>query len=255
MTSKEKHSVHDAAAKQAILDDIEQYGCHLALLAPTDYLPGFAYSIGLYKKFNHPEIICFGLHQNVLGTVLNHACDLIKAGERLIAGVEYPGFLEGYNIQFIEVDPDFYPNYVGYGTWFYDRSNDFPLYQLVWPDKQHHFPWEPAFNSEWKRKQPLLDRDTDFKFYEERNLGVFTTKKAFAGDPILCVYHNADGDWQFHTTEEPDLKDAMLVALEEITKLDPTINDIYHLDYGARAWRASKEAEWKRIPGRRNSNL
>jgi hypothetical protein len=33
---------------------------------------------------------------------------------------------------------------------------------------------------------------------------------------MLYVYYNADGDWQFHTIEEPDLKDAMLVCLEEI---------------------------------------
>lgn len=143
------------------------------------------------------------------------------------------------------MDPDFYPNYVGYGTWFYDRGVDFPMYQLVWPDKQHHFPWEATFNPDWKHKQPLLDRNIDFKFYEERNLGVFTTKQAFEGDPILYVYHNADGNWQFHTVQKPDLGDAMLICLEEITKLDQTINDIYHLDFGWRAWRASKDDEWE----------
>lgn len=85
----------------------------------------------------------------------------------------------------------------------------------------------------------------DFKFYEARNLGVYTTKQAFENDPILYVYHNSDGDWQFHTTLEPTLDEAMLVCLEEITKLDPTINEIYHLDYGWRAWRASKEDPWE----------
>jgi hypothetical protein len=250
MTSTEAHSAHDAAAKKAIEENIEQYGCHLALLAPTDYLPGFAYSISLYQKFQHPELICFGLDQDVLGAVLNHACDLIKAGERLMPGVEYAGFLEGYKIQFIEVDRDYYPNYVGYGCWYYGLTMDFPLYQLVWPDKENHFPWDDGFNPNWKRKQPLLDRNTDFKFYEERNLGVFTTKQAFSGDPILYVYHNASGDWQFHTTESPDLDDTILVCLEEFTKLDPTLNDTYHLDYGWRAWRVSKEAEWEWEQGR-----
>jgi len=245
MTSAEDHSAHDAAARKAIVEHIEEYGCHLALLSPTDYLPGFAYSIGLYQKFQHPELICFGLDQNVLGAVLNHARDLIQGGERLVPGVEYSGFLEGSPIRFIEVDPSYYPNYVGYGCWYYDRSMDFPLYQLVWPDKQIHFPWDDAFNPNWKRKQPLLDRNTDFKFYEERNLGVFTTKQAFQGEPILYVYHDTDGDWQFHTTPEPDLGDTMLVCLEDLTKLDLTLNDIYHLDYGWRAWRESKEAEWE----------
>lgn len=77
MTSAEEHAAHDTAEKQVILDNIEKYGCHLALQDATDYLPGFAYSIGIYQKFGHPEFICFGLHPNVLGPVLNHACDLI----------------------------------------------------------------------------------------------------------------------------------------------------------------------------------
>jgi hypothetical protein len=37
----------------------------------------------------------------------------------------------------------------------------------------------------------------------------------------------------------------MLVCLEQITKLDPSINEIYHLPFGWRAWRERKEEEWK----------
>ena len=90
----------------------------------------------------------------------------------------------------------------------------------------------------------MLDRNIDFKFYEERNLGVYTTKQTFKGDPILYVYHDKDGDWQFHTSLKPELGESMLVCLEEITKLDPTINELYNLQLGWQAWRGSKEDEW-----------
>ena len=243
--TEEEHNKHDLEAKQVILKNIEEYGCHLALLEPTNYLTGFVYTIGLYKKFNHPEIICFGLKSDVIGRILNHAADLIKKGDVLKTQKLYSGFPQDYNIQFIEVDIEYYQNYLGYAGWFYDMTWDFPALQLVWPDKQHKFPWEEGFNSDWKFKQPMLDRNLDFKFYEERNLGVYTTKQAFEGHPILYVYHNKDGDWQFHTSEEPNLSDAKLACLEEITKLDPTINEIFHLDYGGRAWRESKDNEWQ----------
>ena len=36
-----------------------------------------------------------------------------------------------------------------------------------------------------------------------------------------------------------------LFSIEEITKLDPSINEIYHLQYGWRAWRIKKEDEWE----------
>lgn len=239
------HSQHDKETKQAILDDIEKFGCHLALLEADNYMPPFVYSIGLFKKFGHSELICFGLKPDVMGSILNHACDLIKNGETLTTDKLYSGFLEGYEIQFLQVDKEFYPNYVGYAGWFYERTFDFPILQLVWPDKENNFPWDNKFNPDWKFRQPLLDRNTDFKFYEERNLGVYTTKQALGDEPILYVYHNDDGAWQFHTSLEPNLEDAKLVSLEEITKLDPTVNELFHLQFGWKAWRVSLQDDWK----------
>ena len=41
-------------------------------------------------------------------------------------------------------------------------------------------------------------------------------------------------------------KEALIfVCLEEIIKLDPTINEIYHLQYGWRAWRDNENSEWQ----------
>src|SRR5688572_26146623 len=109
-------------------------------------MPGFVYSIGLYKKFNHPEIICFGLKTEVMAGILNDVCDRAKNGETIEKGKFYSGFLVDYDIQFIEVAKEYYQNYVGYAGWFYDLTFDFPLLQLVWPDKQNKFPWEEEFN-------------------------------------------------------------------------------------------------------------
>jgi len=242
----ENHEAHDPETERVIIDnDIEKFGCHLILIEDDNYLPGFVYSIGLFKNYNHPEIICFGLKTDVLGSVINYARDLIKEGGRFVIGKLYSGFLEGYDVQFIEVNEEFYADYLGYATWYYHKSLDFPVLQLVWPDKQNNFPWDKSFNNDWLRRQPLLDRNTDFKFYEERNLAVFTTKQVFQGEPILYVYHNEDGEWQFHCSDKPKIEDAMLVCLDEITKLDPSVNNIYHLQYGWSAWRKSPEDDWE----------
>jgi hypothetical protein len=239
------HDEHDKRAKQTIIDNIEQYGCHLALIEADNYLPGFVYSIGLFKKFRHPEIICFGLKTEVMAAIINHACELVKNGQTLQPYKNYSGFLEGFEIQFVPVDRTYYPDYLGYAGWFYDMSFDFESLQLVWTDKQNKFPWESGFNPEWKFKQPLLDRNTTFKFYEEKNLGVYSTKSVFAGAPILFVYHNEDGDWQFHSDTDPSVDDGILVCLEEIVKLDSTINELFRLQFGWRAWRKSSADEWQ----------
>lgn len=90
-----------------------------------------------------------------------------------------------------------------------------------------------------------FDRSEDFKFYEKRNLAVFTTKQVLEGAPILFAYHNDDGAWQFHTNSEPNEDDARIVCLDEITQIDPTTNELYRLDFGWQAWREEKGAEWQ----------
>jgi Domain of unknown function (DUF4262) len=241
----EDHAAHKTEAEKRILEDVEKYGCHLALFEADHNLPAFVYSIGLFKNFGHPEIICFGLKVNVMAGIINEVRDRVSEGEVFTSGTSYAGFLEGYDIQFLDVHKAYYPDYLGYAGWFYNNTFDFPTLQLVWPDKEHHFPWEAEFNPNWKFKQLMLDRNADFRFYEERNLGVFTTKQALNGDPILYVYHDEDGEWQFHTSESPSLSDTILVCLEDILKLDPSINELYHLSPGWRAWRKSVNDRWE----------
>jgi len=237
---------HDGFNRGAISGVVEKYGCYIAMIE-SDHLPSFAYSIGLYEKFGHPDIICFGLHINMMGNLINEVTAMIKQGSKIQTDVSYPDFLENVDVKFIPVSKSFYGDYFGYGIRYYDDSDDFSALQLVWPDKENNFPWEEDFNTDWKFKQPLLDRDTDFKFYEERNLGVFTTKEVLEGDPVLYVYHDDDGDWQFHTTADPDLNNAILVCLEDIVKRDDSINELFDLKFGWSAFRDSQSGEWKRL--------
>jgi len=240
----ENHEEHDKRAKERILNDIKEYDCHLALLESDGYSPAFVYTIGLYEKFQHPEIIIFGLKTDVMGHLLNELKNEIKKGGIYKPNQKYSGLLDGYEIQFLEVNEESYADYLGYAGWYYKNTFDFPVLQMIWPDKQRKWPWESGFNKNWKFKQPLLDRNTNFKYQEERNLGVYTTFHAFEGKPILYVYHNEDGDWQFHTEYEPKIEDSKLVCLEEIVKLDSTLNEIYYLNYGQTAYRNEIGGEW-----------
>lgn len=242
--SEQDHIDHNRETEEAILRNVKEYGCHIAFLEGDGYLPAFVYTIGLYKTYQHPEIIVFGLKPELMQHLINHVSEALKKGETFKPNQDYDGFLDKYPIQFLEVEKDHYVDYLGYGGWFYDHTFDFPTYQLVWTDKQGRYPWEADFFEDWKRCQPLLDRNTDFKFYEERNVCVYTTKATLDGQPILRVYHNEDGDWQFHSEEDPKIEDAVLVSLESLVKADPTLNELYYLNYGQSAERSDVEAEW-----------
>lgn len=231
--------------EKKILDDVEKYGFHVGIIPEDEYLPGFAYTIGLFKTYKHPEIIVFGLNNEVMHRILNSLGEEIKSGKTFSPNKDYDNIISGFPIKLIEVKKEYYRDYFGYAGWFYDNKFDFPAYQLVWTDKEKKYPWESGFNENWKFKQPILDRNTDFKFYEERNLGVFTTQATFDGKPILWVYHNEDGDWQFHSEENPEIKNSKIVTLESLVKKDPTLNEIYYLNFGQSATRKSVESDWE----------
>lgn len=242
-----EHYQHDKQITSNILKDIEEHRFHIAYVESDGYCPRFGYSIGLYKEFNHPELIVIGLDPDSTGAIIHNAASEIKNGTNFIEGINYPDFLVDFPIQFIEVLKEHYPDYLGYAGWYNDNSINFPTLQMVWPDNDGCFPWESDFNETFKFKQPLLDRNTDFKFLEERNLGVFTSSEVLAGKPIKFVYHNDDGDWQFHSEQDPDLNNAKLVCLEELVKMDSTLNEIYYLNYGESAVRNNTGDKWEVI--------
>lgn len=238
-----KKQPYNEAIESIINGDIEIEGCHIVLVEADDYLPAYAYTIGLFQTYGHPEVICFGLAPEVLKSLLQDTHQLVKQGRKLIPGYLFPEFLKGFKTQFLKVNPAYYPDYFGLAQEHY-KSRNFPALQLVWPDKQHNFPWEESFNPNWKFRQPALDRNADFKFLEERDVRAFTTRQVLEGQPISYVYHNEQGDWQFMSDSKPNAKDARIVCLEDITKLDPSVNDVYALPFGWYAWRNAKGEKW-----------
>nr|MBP6387351.1 DUF4262 domain-containing protein [Pseudarcicella sp.] len=74
---------------EKLLSDIEKYGLTVILVRATDYLPSFAYTIGLWKNYKHPEIIGFGLKIETLHTVLNDIAELVKNGQTIELNKNY----------------------------------------------------------------------------------------------------------------------------------------------------------------------
>jgi hypothetical protein len=225
--------------------DIEKFGWTVLLLEATDYLPSFAYTVGLWKNYKHPEIISFGLTTKTLHLIINDAGEIAKAGQVVEVGKTYNDFFENSDSQFVNVDNRNITDYFGQAINYYN-TKDFPAIQLVWTDRNNKFPWDKDYETEFEFRQPLLDRNTDFKFREAKNLGIFTTRQWLELDkPILCVIHDNEGDWQFLTGDQMP-EDAKFVALEQITLKDKTLNEVFNLDYGEEAEREFIGGQWTR---------
>ena len=221
---------------------IKEHGCSVVMIEGTDYLPSFGYSVGLWETYKHPEIICFGLPHKTLHPIINTVADLIKNGQAFTANVQYQNIFANSVAEFLEVDNRNIGDYFEVAIQYY-HSKTFPVLQLIWPDRNNKFPWEIDFEEIFKFKQPLLDRNAEFKFKEERNLGIFTTRQWLEKkEPIVRVIHDHDGDWQFLTENFSD--EGILVNLESMIKSDKTLNQVFGLEYGEAAERKEIGGNW-----------
>jgi Domain of unknown function (DUF4262) len=170
---------HECVSDEAVAADVEKFGLSVMLVSEDEECPKFGYSIGLYRNFNHPEIIVFGLSHDVMAWIINEIAQRIRNGERCEIGKEYEGLLEGYNCFFNEAPKGCYPEYFGYAMSFY-KGVDFPALQLVWPDKENKWPWEIDFNRCWSagltKKLKAIGSSTSQEISECSQQFEFSTK-------------------------------------------------------------------------------
>lgn len=237
---------HDCQTQGKLENDINKYGWQVVMVQATSYLPSFAYTVGLWENYRHPELIGFGIPIELLHLILNKAGELVKSGEIIQSNKQYEDFLEAYLTTFIPVDPRSIKDYFGAAVERY-QSLDFPALQFIWPDKNQRFPWDDGFEEKYKILQPLLDRNADFKFMEERNTAIFTTKQWLEeAAPIMEVIHGREGDWQF-ITEGWEEEDIITVSLEEMIQKDESLNELFNLDFGEGAVRENITNKWERF--------
>ena len=135
-----------------VLTDISEEGWHITgVFAKKDEKgPDWAFSIGLFHTFGHPEVIVVGLELETCMDVVSEIGKHIKNGKKYDADIEYDD-----KCVFRTVDGKFYQDYVGYALWFYE-DDPFPIMQCFWPGKDGKFPWDDGCNAYVKEVQPLL---------------------------------------------------------------------------------------------------
>lgn len=85
-----------------------------------------------------------------------------------------------------------------------------------------------------------------FKFLEEKEAIVFTDYRFPSHDSLITrVVHDEEGDWYFQTRDSRP-GDMREYALKEMIIADPSLNEVFFLDYGEQMIRSSKEETWTR---------
>ena len=144
--------------EQKIIDDVATYGFSIMNILNSERdeadRPEFSYTIGLFEKYQHPEIILFGLRK-IRSGIISSLGAAVKGGMAFKADELYDDIVGDYKCTFREVSEKRYPEYLGFATWYYDYQR-FPALQCVWPDKNQIFPWQRGFDQRFAWEQELL---------------------------------------------------------------------------------------------------
>ena len=135
--------------------DIDETGWHLVMVPPEGRTPGWAHTLGLWERYQHPELLVFGPDLERIGPLANHLGAMVRGGRCFEADTEESGILEGNPLAFRRVAAKWLPVFLGNAAWHYE-SEEFPVLQAVWPDSGGHFPWQEGADPGWRDDQPRL---------------------------------------------------------------------------------------------------
>jgi len=65
--------------------------------------------------------------------------------------------------------------------------------------------------------------------------------------PVLYVFHDEDGDWQFLSAEDTKMVEVFTLPLREMFEYDVSLKEISDLPKGWRAKRSDSSKVWERI--------
>ncbi len=127
-----------------------------AVMTITGEIP-FAYTIGLYKNFKHPEIVVMAIDGKQASSLLNYLGEQIKEGKRFEVGKTYEKEEGLHRHVFLKVENKYRQDYFGKAIEFYNGLL-FPVIQRVTADKQEIFPWEEGCDPVLKFAQKILGK-------------------------------------------------------------------------------------------------
>ncbi|WP_329433253.1 DUF4262 domain-containing protein [Streptomyces sp. NBC_01280] len=151
---------------QATVDTITQHGWQVMMIPADGLGPGWAYTIGLWHNHRIPELAMFGLDISRMQTLLNDLARRAIEGHSLEADQE-PHDIANVPVALRPVDYRWYKAFFGTAISYY-RKPPFPFLQVVWPNSDGVFPWQPG-------GEDLLDRQPQLSMRpDEHPVGLWT---------------------------------------------------------------------------------
>jgi uncharacterized protein DUF4262 len=125
-----------------------------------------SYTTGFWLKFGHPEVIVFGLSLRAAQDTFWHMYREIEAGRRVPAGAATGDIFENVPAVLLSVAQRHYRTHLGWSRWFCGNEK-FECLQLLYPDRDGHFPWSPEALTVDRAAQPDLTEGNWFGLHAQ----------------------------------------------------------------------------------------
>ena len=137
-----------------LMADVAQVGYHVVSGASNGEAPGFAFSVGLFRTFDHPEVAIFGLSAELLEAAVRRVGERVRVGERFDEGAVEDAIVDGRSVAFRRIVPRHYASRLGHACWYHGGAR-FPALQAIW-SADGLFPWDRWFPRDLRDAQPVL---------------------------------------------------------------------------------------------------
>ena len=141
--------------EEMILDNVARLGWHCNSVGTDHDSSIFAYTVGFYHSYGHPELLVFGLAPRTAHRMFMAAARKLVRGQPLDTNTVHAGLMRGRKCVLVDVPGDRYVDIVLSACWFYG-NNQFPVCQVVWPCKRGMFPWHANAPRSLVAAQPIL---------------------------------------------------------------------------------------------------
>lgn len=246
--------------QRKIAADIREFGWHAVGVATAvgdeDEGPPFAYTIGLEDTFEHPEVIIFGLNNDLefMHWVLSEIAKRIAKGERFEHGAKKKDLLSGFVCPFARFPKTAYDDHLGQAI-VWHGSPDFRAVQCIWPDPKKKLPWDPRFIHQLLDREPVFlrpdagPRDPAWPFPQAHSHFAITSRQVATGkEPIRYIGRFADGSYQFVCETTDKEEDIVRTTFGWLYDRDPSIKVAAKLKPGKAIHRTGPRAKWKPGP-------
>lgn len=145
--------------QKAVKENIETHGWHASYIFPDENNPGFLYTVGLTKTYDHPEIIVFGVDKKqAYMFIAPYIQELIQKKQKIPLNTPDETFFS-MPFYFAEVFEEQKEMRLRLAEAYYsEKKMHYSAIQLLWCDTKGKFPFHKEFEEKFKAAQPLISK-------------------------------------------------------------------------------------------------